>query len=337
MVYILSNTTINIDVAGTGETRTIMRAELVTIHTALTTFASHEWIGIFTDSLSSLQTIRCHYTNPGAGRSMHYLHHMLLFGSIINLLETIRSAGFVRTTLHNIRAHTITRGKDLVDAAAKLAVTHFDTPTPSQTMRVNIGGIAPRPTHWVMYTANPPPTDPDLSTCSNRSTLRRPWWTVPDANRLQMHAFTRPSLHLRLKVRDALPHSLHQSSLFKRLIIANKEKGARSKIVGQTLHKRLTYNSMEGNTLLKLLYGQLYNGKLSKRYGHALTSECPVCHIPTLCSHIAGECSNHEDLRISRHNATCQLVQAAIRKTAKGGGAFDSAPDIVMAMADTGT
>jgi hypothetical protein len=31
-----------------------MRAEVVAIHTALTTFASHEWIGIFTDYLSSL-------------------------------------------------------------------------------------------------------------------------------------------------------------------------------------------------------------------------------------------------------------------------------------------
>ena len=35
----------------TEETRTIMREEMVAIHTALTTFASHEWIGIFTDSL----------------------------------------------------------------------------------------------------------------------------------------------------------------------------------------------------------------------------------------------------------------------------------------------
>ena len=51
VVHILTITTIYIDVAGTKKTRTVMRAELVDIHTAITTFASHEWIGIFTDSL----------------------------------------------------------------------------------------------------------------------------------------------------------------------------------------------------------------------------------------------------------------------------------------------
>ena len=54
MVHIPTSTIIYIDAAGTKETRTIMRAELVDIHTALTTFITHDWIGIFTDSLSSL-------------------------------------------------------------------------------------------------------------------------------------------------------------------------------------------------------------------------------------------------------------------------------------------
>ena len=44
-----------------------------------------------------------------------------------------------------------------------------------------------------------------------------------------MHAFTRPSSQLRLKVRDALLRSLHHSSLYRRLIVAIKEKGARTK------------------------------------------------------------------------------------------------------------
>ena len=57
VVHIPPSTTILIDAAGTEETRTIMRAELVAIHTALTTFENHEWIGIFTDSLTDLQAI----------------------------------------------------------------------------------------------------------------------------------------------------------------------------------------------------------------------------------------------------------------------------------------
>ena len=73
------------------------------------------------------------------------------------------------------------------------------------------------------------------------------------------------------------------------------------------------------------------------RYGHALLDECPLCHILDSCTHIAGECPDHEALRISHHNAACQLIHAAIRKTAKWGGALQNAPDLVMVMVDTGT
>ncbi len=120
-----------------------------------------------------------------------------------------------------------------------------------------------------------------------------------------MHAFTRSSSHLRLKARDALLRSLYHSSLYRRLIIANKEKGARTKSVGQALHKKLTHSPWEMTSLLKLLYGQLSNGKLAKRHGHAPTYECPLCHMTDSCTHIAGECPDNEALRISRRNAAC--------------------------------
>ena len=59
--------------------------------------------------------------------------------------------------------------------------------------------------------------------------------------------------------------------------------------------------------------------------------------MPDSCTHIAGECPDDETLRISRNNAACQLIHAAIRKTAKGGGALHSAPDLVFVMVDTDT
>ncbi len=59
--------------------------------------------------------------------------------------------------------------------------------------------------------------------------------------------------------------------------------------------------------------------------------------MPDSCTHIAGECPDHEALRIIRHNAACQLIYAAIRKTAKGGGALHSAVELVLVMANTGT
>ncbi len=125
-MHIPTNTTIYIDAAGTKETRTIMRAELVAIHTVLAMFSTHDWICIFTNSLSSLQAIRHHHTNPGTTSAKHYHHNRLLLDSITDLLETRRLLG-LRITLHKIRAHTNIRGNDLANAAAKLAVTHYDT------------------------------------------------------------------------------------------------------------------------------------------------------------------------------------------------------------------
>ena len=83
-------TTIYIDATGSKETRTIMRAELVAIHTALSKFVDHSWIGIFTDSLSSLQVICLQYYRPGLTTTSHYHHHMFPLQSISNLFETRR-------------------------------------------------------------------------------------------------------------------------------------------------------------------------------------------------------------------------------------------------------
>jgi hypothetical protein len=53
-------------------------------------------------------------------------------------------------------------------------------------------------------------------------------------------------------------------------------------------------------------------------------------------THIAGDCPDHKALRISRHNAACQLSHAAIRRTTKGGGALHSAHGLVLVMSDAG-
>ena len=144
MVHIPTSTTIYIDVAGIEETRTITRTELIAIHTALTTFSTYEWIGIFTDFLSSLQAIRHHHINPGTASAKHYHPHMLLLNSITDLLETRKGLG-LSTTFHKIRAHTTIPVNYLADAAAKLAVTHYDPLLPTQTRRVETGEIALRP------------------------------------------------------------------------------------------------------------------------------------------------------------------------------------------------
>ncbi len=152
-----------------------------------------------------------------------------------------------------------------------------------------------------------------------------------------MHAFTRPSQHLRNKMRQALFRSLHNSSLYRRLLVAKKAKGGRLQTVGRAIFRKLNSQHREGISLLKFIYGQLYNGKLAQRYGHTPTDICPLCHKPDSCTHIAGECSKHDALRIGRHNAACQLIHAAICKTAKGGAALHAAQDLVLVATDTST
>jgi ribonuclease HI len=112
MLHIPTNTIIYIDAVGSKETRTIMRAELVAIHTALKTFVTHNLIGIFTDSVSSLQAIRHYHITSGTTSAKHYHHHRLLLGSATGLLETRRLGGLL-ITLHKIRAHTNIRGNDI--------------------------------------------------------------------------------------------------------------------------------------------------------------------------------------------------------------------------------
>jgi hypothetical protein len=115
-----------------------------------------------------------------------------------------------------------------------------------------------------MYTKTLPAPSIQLATCQPSATLRQLWWTIPEEERICMCAFTaQPSRQLRQKVRTATLRSLHHTSLYRRLILMAKARGARTAIVGTALHSRLHNSPSEGITILKFLYGQLYNGKLA--------------------------------------------------------------------------
>ena len=107
--------------------------------------------------------------------------------------------------------------------------------------------------------------------------------------------------------------------------------------MGKATHLRLAANAWKGSTLLNCIYGQLYNGKLANRYGHAPTDECPLCHKPYSCTYISGYCHYHKPLTCSCHYAACQLVHATIRISAKSGGGLHRAPDLVHVTADAGS
>jgi hypothetical protein len=211
---------------------------------------------------------------------------MLLLSGITDLLGERRRQKF-SSTLHKIRAYTNIRGNDLAGAAAKMAVTQYDFLPESQKLRVTIGEAAPRPPYWSMYTLKSPPSPPQLVTDTRTATLRQPWWSIAEGDTLQMHAFMRLSTQLRHKVRHALLRSLHFTSLYRRLILINMEVGTTTQSAGEAIQSRLTVNASEGTTLLKLMYGQLYKCKLAKRYGHAPTYECLLCHESDSCTYVA--------------------------------------------------
>ncbi len=127
---------------------------------------------------------------------------------------------------------------------------------------------------------------------------------------------------------------MHHTSIYGRLILQARTQGVTTATIGMALHDRLREISKEGTDLLKFIHGQLYNGKLTKRYGHAPSDECFLCHRPDSCTHIAGECKAHKNHSISRHNAACQLTHVAIRSSAKGGGAPYRVDDLRLVAAD---
>ena len=58
VIHSLTNTITYIDASGQEETHTIMIAELAAIHVALTVHKHHPWLGIFTDSKTSIHAIQ---------------------------------------------------------------------------------------------------------------------------------------------------------------------------------------------------------------------------------------------------------------------------------------
>ena len=333
VIHSPTSTTTYIDASGQDETHTIMRAELVAIYVALDKYKDDKWLGIFTDSQTSLHAIQNQLQRPSHSA---YHHHKPLLTAIVTLIR-YRDGLNLPTHLRKIRGHTNIRGNDLADTAAKLVVTSFAEIPTHKKIIVTIGKQAEIPPYWVMYTNNPIIPSLPLSTGPLSSTLRQPWWTIPETDRLCMHAFTKISNQLRLKVRNATLRSLHHTSLYKRLILKAKAKGARTNTVGAAIHSLIRKSPKDGITLLKFVHGQLYNGKLAYRYKLAPTDTCPLCGMPDSCTNLAGECNIYNNQFISRHNAACQLTHAAIRTASKGGGTIYSPHDLTLISMDSGT
>ena len=152
-----------------------------------------------------------------------------------------------------------------------------------------------------------------------------------------MHTLTKTSNRIRLIVRNATLRSLHHTYLYIRLILKAKDQGARTKTVGTALHSYIRKSPKDGITILKFLYGQLYNGKLAYIYKLAPTDACPLCGLPVSCTHIAGECKSYNNQSISRHNVACQLTNAALKTAFNEDDTIYSPHDLKLITMDAGT
>ena len=72
-----------------------------------------------------------------------------------------------------------------------------------------------------------------------------------------MHAFTKPSNQLRLKVLAATLKSLHYTSLNIHMFINAKAQGPRTVSVGTSLQSMIQNSQRDGITILKFIYDQL--------------------------------------------------------------------------------
>ncbi len=63
---------------------------------------------------------------------------------------------------------------------------------------------------------------------------------------------------------------------------------------------------------------------------------CALCAMPDSCTHIAGQCSHHNNYIISRQNASCQLTHATTRTAFKGGGTIYPPQDLRLVSSDAG-
>ena len=152
-----------------------------------------------------------------------------------------------------------------------------------------------------------------------------------------MHAFTKTSNQLCLKVLNATLRSLHHTSLYIRLILKTIAQGACTNTIGTEMYSHIQTPPKVCIQLLKFIHGQTCNGKLAYTYKLARSDVFPLCGLPDSCSQIASECKTHTNQFINIHNAACQLTHAFIRSAFKGGGTIYSPHDLGLISKDADT
>ena len=288
-----------IDASGYAENNTNNRAELAAIHQALVTYSDKPSLHILTDSLGSIQKIQAQLRRP---RTTARGHHRRLLEAVVHQL-VLRDMRGLKTTIRKVPAHANVAGNERADAGAKAVVDAHDQQL-ATTLRHTLGATPfRRPvTTFAIPAATPDPAAADPT---------------------EPRAFTSVK-QLRKHVHPILGMYTSRPSQYRNLFLhLEKHEGALLHLPSAHIQSRLrSGNVRDAMRLFKYLWGTLYCGKLAKRYKHAQTDECPLCHFPDSCTHIGSGCPKHTGLYISRHDAAVRMIADYLLHSPKGASAL---------------
>ena len=275
-----------LNASGQDENHTITRAELIAIHFAIDTFAQAEDLHILTDSMCCILKIQAALTHP---RLALYDPHAPLVTAITKALTTRASNAGLLTSIRKVPAHSGVEGNEIADDLANQGADSHSKNVPDVIV-CSLGAVPQRPTFWPTYA---PP-----------SRSRQEGAAEPAPRHLASLT------HIRKIATPLLTSYLANRSLYRSLMVhAMQVDGALLSLPAANIQALIAKGERKhAMQLFKFMWGQLYNGKLAHRYGHADNDNCPLCGHPDSCTHIGSGCKKHSGLYINRHNAAVRCI-----------------------------
>jgi ribonuclease HI len=281
-----SGTRFVLNASGHDENHTITRAELIAIHFALDRYATEGELHILTDSMCCILKIQAALTRP---RNVLYDPHAPLVAAIISALKLRTQNTSLLTSIRKVPAHSGVEGNEIADELANQGADSHSKPIP-EVIVCDLGAVPQRPAFWPTYT---PP--------AKRKEEGAP---APAPRHLAYLS------HIRKIATPRLTSCLANISLYRSLMVnAMQADGALLSLPAANIQALIAKGERKHDMqLFKFMWGQLYNGKLALRYGHADNDNCPLCGYPDSCTHIGSGCKKQSGLYINRHNAAVRCI-----------------------------
>ena len=262
-------------IPGEGPDTTINQAELAAIWVALDKGATH----IATDSQGSIYQIQKMLNRP---HDMKEHRHNNLIRRIVEVIKNSPTP----ITLYKVRAHTGIHGNEMADQIAKnvaIGITQEDliTDVPASNERHN--------QIWIYQTQKPTPKDPN----------------PPPRPLPTLDGHLRSIFHQQDRLGMADTRTCYYASW----------QTAATQMIPEESNKFMTHPDIkpsERRTAIQYRCGQLYNNKLGQRWGHVLTSNCPLCGNMDGGHHIASGCKKLHKMYTARHHQAGRTILKAI-------------------------